>query len=285
MAEITFRQFRAEDARAVQSVALESWLYTYQNIFDEWFILDFINSHYTPDKLLDLLPQIEAERMFFEVALRDEKVIGFCNTGITAQGAELYRIYLQPSFIGQGLGRQLLARNEAFLRARGLSRYYCYVHKDNETGKRFYLRNGFRHFAEMDKGDEWYMEKVMPREEVVSEAGSAIRGDKAHLSVQGALARLEAAGGARFITLFEHGTLQVEIYAPRGHDPQSPHSRDELYVVVQGSGIFYNGAARRACQTGDLLFVPAGCEHRFEDFTDDFAVWVMFYGPEDGEHN
>jgi hypothetical protein len=23
--------------------------------------------------------------------------------------------------------------------------------------------------------------------------------------------------------------------------------------------------------------------HRFEDFTDDLAVWVIFYGPEGGE--
>lgn len=34
---------------------------------------------------------------------------------------------------------------------------------------------------------------------------------------------------------------------------------------------------------GDLLFVPAGVVHRFEEFTDDFATWVMFYGPEGGE--
>jgi hypothetical protein len=31
------------------------------------------------------------------------------------------------------------------------------------------------------------------------------------------------------------------------------------------------------------LFVPAGAEHRFEDFTDDLTVWVVFYGPEGGE--
>jgi mannose-6-phosphate isomerase-like protein (cupin superfamily) len=34
---------------------------------------------------------------------------------------------------------------------------------------------------------------------------------------------------------------------------------------------------------GDLLFVWAGVEHRFEEFTDDLAVWVVFYGPEGGE--
>jgi hypothetical protein len=32
-----------------------------------------------------------------------------------------------------------------------------------------------------------------------------------------------------------------------------------------------------------VLFVPAGHEHRFEDFTPDFATWVIFYGPDGGE--
>jgi len=32
-----------------------------------------------------------------------------------------------------------------------------------------------------------------------------------------------------------------------------------------------------------MLFVPAGVEHRFENFSDDFATWVIFYGPEGGE--
>ena len=27
----------------------------------------------------------------------------------------------------------------------------------------------------------------------------------------------------------------------------------------------------------------AGTAHRFENFTDDLAVWVLFYGPEGGE--
>ena len=109
------------------------------------------------------------------------------------------------------------------------------------------------------------------------------KGAAAQFSVAAALEQLAAAGGPRFLTLFEHGSLQVELYAPRGHDPQQPHTRDELYVVAQGSGQFFNGETRRPVQPGDLLFVAAGRLHRFEDFTEDFAVWVMFYGPEGGE--
>lgn len=35
---------------------------------------------------------------------------------------------------------------------------------------------------------------------------------------------------------------------------------------------------------GDFLFVSAGVVHRFVDFTEDLVVWVVFYGPEGGEH-
>jgi mannose-6-phosphate isomerase-like protein (cupin superfamily) len=102
-------------------------------------------------------------------------------------------------------------------------------------------------------------------------------------TVEQALALLPGADGARFATVLEHGTLLVEIYAPRGRDPQQPHARDEVYVVVNGRGHFRNADRRHPFGPGDLLFVPAGTEHRFEEFTDDLVVWVIFYGPEGGE--
>jgi mannose-6-phosphate isomerase-like protein (cupin superfamily) len=98
-----------------------------------------------------------------------------------------------------------------------------------------------------------------------------------------ALRRVPDAQGKRFAVVLEHGTLSVEIYAPRGADPQTPHTRDELYVVMSGSGQFVNGERRHRFGPGDVLFVPAGVPHRFEDFSDDLAVWVIFYGPEGGE--
>jgi mannose-6-phosphate isomerase-like protein (cupin superfamily) len=103
------------------------------------------------------------------------------------------------------------------------------------------------------------------------------------LTVADALARLPGPAGERYVELFRHGTLSVELYAPRGHDPQTPHTRDEVYLVVTGRGEFVNDGARQRFGPGDLLFVPAQVEHRFENFTDDLAVWVVFYGPEGGE--
>ena len=98
-----------------------------------------------------------------------------------------------------------------------------------------------------------------------------------------ALAGLPCPGGERFRTMFEHGTLQVEVYAPRGTDPQTPHTRDEAYIVVHGKGVFVSDEGRQPFGPGDFLFAPAGVEHRFEEFSDDLAVWVIFYGPEGGE--
>ena len=98
-----------------------------------------------------------------------------------------------------------------------------------------------------------------------------------------ALARLPGPDGKRFARVFGHGSLEVEVYAPRGHDPQTPHTRDEVYVVLSGRGTFVDGGERYPFEAGDFLFVPAGVVHRFEAFTDDLAVWVFFYGPEGGE--
>ena len=89
----------------------------------------------------------------------------------------------------------------------------------------------------------------------------------------------------QYVVPFEHGTLQVGLYAPRGRDDQTPHTRDEVYVVMRGTGTFVNGAERVRFAPGDVLFVPAHREHRFEMMSesDDFAAWVFFYGPEGGE--
>ena len=72
-----------------------------------------------------------------------------------------------------------------------------------------------------------------------------------------ALGRLQGAPDA-FATVLRQGSLQVGLYAPSGVDPQTPHTRDELYVVMRGAGWFVNGDVREPFGPGDILHVPAG---------------------------
>lgn len=102
-------------------------------------------------------------------------------------------------------------------------------------------------------------------------------------SLADALARLPGPAGERFVRVMAHGSMSVEVYAPRGSDPQQPHAQDELYVVAAGQGRFHLGDAVHDVAAGDCLFVPAGAEHRFLDFSNDFVTWVVFWGPRGGE--
>src|ERR1700759_2386280 len=103
------------------------------------------------------------------------------------------------------------------------------------------------------------------------------------LKVDDALQKLAATDGALFVKLMEHGSMSVEIYRPVETDRQTPHLQDELYVIISGTGDFLNNGERSAFGPGDMLFVPASVEHRFENFSDDFVTWVIFYGTEGGE--
>jgi mannose-6-phosphate isomerase-like protein (cupin superfamily) len=108
---------------------------------------------------------------------------------------------------------------------------------------------------------------------------------KGYLKALSGLDQLPGPDGQRYIELFRHGTLCIELYAPRGNDPQTPHTRDEIYVIISGNGRFVCASQQTSFGPGDVLFVPAGEEHRFMEFGDDFATWVFFYGREGGEAN
>ena len=51
--------------------------------------------------------------------------------------------------------------------------------------------------------------------------------------------------------IFTHGSMEVRFYQPVGTDAQTPHDRDELYVVAAGSGQFMVDGETRPIATGD----------------------------------
>lgn len=94
--------------------------------------------------------------------------------------------------------------------------------------------------------------------------------------------------GVRSAVGMEHGSMQLRLFHPAGLDRQQPHSRDEIYVVIEGQAEFViehhdRPAQRLPCQPHDVLLVPAHVPHRFEHATAQFMAWVVFYGPEGGE--
>lgn len=97
-----------------------------------------------------------------------------------------------------------------------------------------------------------------------------------------AASKLAAEHQFPFTVVFRRGMLSVEYFAPAETDTQTPHRQDELYIIINGTGILHRDGERLPCKPGDLLFVPAGMEHRFEHFTPGFATWVIFFGEESG---
>ncbi len=86
--------------------------------------------------------------------------------------------------------------------------------------------------------------------------------------------------GSLAATLAQFPDAVLEYYAPAGDDAQNPHTRDEIYVIAQGSGALVIDGRKHAFQTGDVFYVPAHAPHVFIECSADFGTWVLFYGPE-----
>jgi mannose-6-phosphate isomerase-like protein (cupin superfamily) len=83
--------------------------------------------------------------------------------------------------------------------------------------------------------------------------------------------------GVWFTNAFSKGSVELEFFAPRGRDYQTPHEKDEFYIVISGNAVLIKENERISCKIGDAIFVPAGEEHHFEEISDDFAAWVIFF--------
>lgn len=95
-----------------------------------------------------------------------------------------------------------------------------------------------------------------------------------------ARAALPPPGGGHSARIFRGVTLDIWLASKPAVSPTqlSAHEQDEIYVVMRGRGVLFHDGKQEAFEAGDLMFVAAGIEHRFEDFSDDLEVWVVFYG-------
>ena len=94
-----------------------------------------------------------------------------------------------------------------------------------------------------------------------------------------AVERLREAGGGYEI-LHESPGLELGVYVLVAPEPdrQQPHSDDEVYVVLEGSGTLEIEGEPVDLREGQAVFVPAGADHRFAGY-EQLAVLVVFERP------
>ena len=88
--------------------------------------------------------------------------------------------------------------------------------------------------------------------------------------------RLGEAGGG-YEAVHESAGLELGVYvlvAPEA-DHQQPHADDEIYVVLEGTGVLEVEGEPVPVREGSAVFVEAGADHRFTAY-EHLSVLVIF---------
>jgi len=91
------------------------------------------------------------------------------------------------------------------------------------------------------------------------------------------VAQLEKEGGY-FLDFLKIRDLEAGIIVLHSgeEDTQEPHSADELYYVIEGSGFMELGKSKWPVKKGSIIFVPARMHHKFYGNEEDLIVLYMF---------
>jgi mannose-6-phosphate isomerase-like protein (cupin superfamily) len=94
--------------------------------------------------------------------------------------------------------------------------------------------------------------------------------------IAGAQARL-AAGNGGYEVVHRSASVELGVYVLVAPEPdrQQPHEDDEVYVVLEGSGVLEIEGETVQLREGHAVFVPAGAEHRFIGY-EHLSVLVIF---------
>ena len=89
------------------------------------------------------------------------------------------------------------------------------------------------------------------------------------------LSELERKQAGYFIDFITTRGIQAGIIRlhPGDNDTQEPHSVDEVYYIIEGSGFINLNGKNHAIKRGTLIFVHAGAEHNFHGNSQDLVIF------------
>ena len=85
--------------------------------------------------------------------------------------------------------------------------------------------------------------------------------------------------GSRAAEVFRDEHVWIRFARHPTSGMQVPHDQDEFYVVASGTARYRWEGGETTIGPGDIMFAAARTEHGYDQFSDDFSVWVVFYGP------
>ncbi len=158
------RQISTEDVDALIDVARDSWNWTYREIYSKDFIDNWIRENYSRESLLGEITKSKTDpEVIFLVAFIDSKLTGFIELKVENRKAVLLRLYLKPEYTRRGIGKSLLMEAEKIMKKMGVAECTLSVHRRNEIGISFYIKQGFN--VKRIEEDDYVMAKKYESQE------------------------------------------------------------------------------------------------------------------------
>ncbi len=147
---VTIRQARPDDAAAVARVYIESWHDTYPGVLSAQLLCAMTSRGQTARWHATIAAH--GRECVLVAELGQHGVVGMTSFGPardTSLGfdGEVYTLYVDPNFFGEGAGRSLLRAAFFNLRQQGFGRCLIWMHARNNT-RFFYEKMGGQRIAE-----------------------------------------------------------------------------------------------------------------------------------------
>lgn len=148
------RRATVKDAENIAYCQMRGWQEGYKGIVSDDF-LKTINLQESVERWQGNLSDMTNEK-YTLVAMEKGKCLGFLSVGPPRDSdagfdSELWAIYIDPEYWGQGVGRKLFQRMVKDLKARDIKNTYVWCLKDNMNGRKFYKALGGVHIYGLAK--------------------------------------------------------------------------------------------------------------------------------------
>lgn len=144
---IRIREAGTKDVEAIASIHVRAWQGAYRGQLSD----DYLDGLDVAQRIPQTRATVESSPPEFRTWIAEDgaEIVGFAVTGPSQDAdaerktAELYAIYLEPSRVGTGAGRELFEHAIGDLRERGFTAATLWVLESNERARRFYDAAGW----------------------------------------------------------------------------------------------------------------------------------------------